>query len=336
MVRSGLWIRGPVVDGFLALSWVPFALAAHAVEGDVTTLRTVVAAVMFLSFAHQPLTMPLVYGSPWRLQSHRRIFLWAPLVSLAVVTVFSHISLGLLVVVGALWNAEHTLMQRYGITRIYGRRAGDERGKIERWMLVGWLLIPVLVVIARGQVLAMVDTLRVKMDATSATTLDRPSREARMTLVPVVAVTLVLTVRWLRAEFAGHTHANPAKRLYVASTAAMFIFGLFDPLAALVGFVGSHSVEYFAIVNQSVATEARHPGPLGRVIRLRYGVSVFWTLCAVSIVGLFVLVYHVATPDQVIESVLVLGSLHFFYDSFIWKLRKPEVAASLGSIRTLA
>ena len=29
-------------------------------------------------------------------------------------------------------------------------------------------------------------------------------------------------------------------------------------------------------------------------------------------------------------AVLFLGALHIFYDGFVWKLRRPAVAASLG------
>ena len=39
-----------------------------------------------------------------------------------------------------LWNAEHTLMQRYGVMRIYGRKAGDDHGRIEKPMLIVWLV----------------------------------------------------------------------------------------------------------------------------------------------------------------------------------------------------
>ena len=41
-----------------------------------------------------------------------------------------------------LWNAEHTLMQRYGVMRIYGRKAGDDHGRLEKPMLIVWLVTP--------------------------------------------------------------------------------------------------------------------------------------------------------------------------------------------------
>ena len=51
---------------------------------------------------------------------------------MAVVLALLHFNLVLLAVIGGLWNAEHTLMQRYGLTRIYGRKGGDDHGRLER------------------------------------------------------------------------------------------------------------------------------------------------------------------------------------------------------------
>lgn len=332
-----MWIRGPITDGALALAWVPFAVAAHGVEGTPGMLRTLVAGVMFLSFTHQPLTLPLVYASPWRRRSHPGIFRWAPLVAVATVVLFSQLSLLLVAVVGALWNAEHTLMQRYGITRIYGRQTGDTQGGTERWMFVGWLVVPLLVVAARGQLMTIVDRLDISnVDSTAVKILAQLPTVSRYLLVPVVTATAWLTVRWLRREFGAGRAGNPGKHLYVASTAALFTVALFDPIAAVVGFVGSHSLEYFFVVDRSVTSEARHPGALGNVIRLPQGRALFWGCYAGGVTGLFLLLYRLAAPRLLIVSVLVIGALHFFYDSFIWKLRKPQVAASLTTMPALA
>jgi len=331
-VRSGVWIRGPIADGALAMSWIPFAVAAHSVEGHPDVLRTLVAGVMFLSFTHQPLTLPLVYASPWRRRSRPGIFLWAPLVAVAGVALFSQLSLVLVAVVGALWNAEHTLMQRYGITRIYGRQGGDSHGGTERWMLVGWLVVPLLVIAARGQLAPIVDRLDISnVDSTAVKILAQLPTEARYLLVPIAVATAFLTVQWLRTEFRTERTCNPGKHLYVASTAALFLAALFDPIAAVVGFVGSHSLEYFFIVDRSVSSEARHPGPLGSLVRLPHGRTIFWGFYAFVVTGLFLLLYRLASPRLLIVTVLAIGALHFFYDSFIWKLRKPEVAASLAT-----
>ena len=47
------------------------------------------------------------------------------LVVAALITIGINVSLGLVAVIAGLWNAEHTLMQRYGVQRIYGRKLYD-------------------------------------------------------------------------------------------------------------------------------------------------------------------------------------------------------------------
>jgi hypothetical protein len=325
-----IWIHGPARDAALALLWVPFALVAHTVEGDPRALRLLVASVMFLSFAHQPLTIPFVYASPWRLDTHRRLFLWSPIAALAIVAVFSRADMILVVVIGALWNAEHTLMQRYGLTRVYGRRAGDDQGRVERLMLIAWFLIPLLAVTARAEL----DRIASKfgsgtVSAKAATLFGHLSVEAQWLLPVAACAAAYLTARWLRHE---RTY-NPGKWMYLASTAALFAVAVVDPLAGLVGFVGSHAIEYFVVVNRSVVSEATHPGALGRVSRFPKGPALFLATYLAAAVGLFVLLYDLAPTRVLLVGVLTIGALHFFYDSFIWKLRKPAVAASIAGVR---
>jgi hypothetical protein len=330
------WISGPVPDAALALSWVPFAFAAHLVEGGNGSLGALFAAVMFVSFVHQPLTFPLVYGSPWRLATHKRLFLWFPLLALAAIGISTHVSLTLVAVVGGIWNAEHILMQRYGITRMYGRKAHDDQGPVERWMLVTWFLVPLLWTAARGQLHHVLDRLSSKsVDATAAGVLARMTTEAAVVLVIVVVAAVYLTTRWFIHERRTAPAWNFGKWLYLVSTAGLFGLAVIDPIAAVVGFLASHSIEYFALVNRSVAAERRHPGPLGRIVSQRHGRLVFFVVYGLAVTGVFVVLYRVAPTSVLLVSVLTIGAVHFFYDAFIWKLRRPEVAASLA-IATVA
>jgi hypothetical protein len=325
------WIRSPAADAALALIWMPFALAAHLVETGDQSLRALFAGVMFISFIHQPLTFPLVYGSPWRLATHKRMFLWFPPIAVVVITVATHLSMTLVAVAGGLWNAEHILMQRYGITRLYGRKAGDDQGPVERWMLVTWFLVPLLFVTARGQLQHVLDRLSSgSVDAAGAAVLAKLTGEATVGLGLAAVAAVYLTWRWLRQERRSTTGRNTGKRLYLASTAAMFALAAFDPIAAVVGFVASHSIEYFVLVDRSVSAEARHPGPLGRLIRLRGGRPLFFASYMAVATATFVTLYRLAPTSFLLVAVLAIGAVHFFYDAFIWKLRKPEVAASLS------
>ncbi|MGC8512670.1 MAG: hypothetical protein ACP5P1_06490 [Acidimicrobiales bacterium] len=331
-MEANKWIGRPAGDIALSLSWVPLALAGHFSEGNHRVLGLLVACVMFLSFAHQPLTLPFVYASPWRLSSHRRLFVLSPAVAIVVVSVFATVSPVVVAVVGGMWNAEHTLMQRYGIMRIYGRRLGDSQAKTEKAMVMVWFAVPLLLLIARNDVTSTVNNFGVVTVAGSAVKiLAGMSTEATVALPFVALAACYLAARWLVGEVRSGRH-NPGKWLYVASTATLFAVALVDPIAGLVGFVGSHSIEYLVIVNRSIAGEARHPGRLGNVARIPGGRTWFF-VAYFTLIGIsFALLYYVAPSSLLLVVVLSVGALHFFYDSFIWKLRKPEVSASLAGV----
>src|SRR5687767_9076468 len=112
-----------LVDVALALCWVPFAAAGWLFRNDPNSTAWLVSATLLISFAHQPLTLALVYGDKRNFDLRRRIFTWSPVVFAGAVLATEHINLTALAVVAGLWNAEHTLMQRYGIMRIHGRKA---------------------------------------------------------------------------------------------------------------------------------------------------------------------------------------------------------------------
>jgi hypothetical protein len=197
-------------------------------------------------------------------------------------------------------------------------------------MLLGWLAVPVLWVAARGQLKHVVQQFGSgTVTSSAARFLVDMSSEARIVL-PVVALgAAYLTARWLRAQRRLPSGPNPKKWLYLASTAGLFVVAMADPIAGVIAFVASHSVEYFVIVRRSIVGEARHEGALGRVARAPHGPLWFFAAYAGAASCLFVTLYWFAPARILVVTVLTIGAVHFFYDSFIWKLRKPAVAASL-------
>ena len=133
-------MHGPAADIALGWCWLPIALLVHAAEPHLTTVHTIVGLIFLVSFAHQPLTLGLVYGDPAQRDAHRRLYRWAPGVAFALIVIGLNVSLSTVALMAGLWNAEHTLMQRYGVMRIYGRKAGDDHGRIEKPMLIVWLI----------------------------------------------------------------------------------------------------------------------------------------------------------------------------------------------------
>jgi hypothetical protein len=332
-MRRAQWIHGPRVDLAVAFAWLPLAVLARAVSSNPTSLRTLIGLIFLLSFAHQPVTLALVYGDRAQLEARRRMYIAAPLVLFAAVVAGLYMSLTAVAVIAGLWNAEHTLMQRYGLTRIYGRKAGDDNGPLEKRMIVSWLALALVFVAAFVDLEALVA--RIGMGGTNARGVHllaefRPL--ARWLLVPVVVAVVTIGAQWLRAERALGTRANPAKHVYLAATAALIVVVLVDPIAGFAGYVGSHALEYFVIVHRSLRTRAAHGDrsavATATATTARRGLA--YVAYAVAIVVLVGVAWDAFDGRAYRFLILFLGGLHILYDGVIWKLRRPALAASLG------
>src|SRR4051812_32718470 len=244
MLGGARWIRSARADAVLALCWMPFAAFAYALRENSTAVVAVLSVAFLISFVHQPLTLPLVYGDPGEVARHRAIYRWSPLVFLVAILVGLQVSLAAVAIVAGLWNAEHTLMQRFGITRIYGRKKGQSEGGLERWMLVSWLVLALVWVAADASTEGRIEGLKLgQVNADGLHILADLRPIATLLLVPVVLVAVGLVATWLRAEArrVADGTANPAKHLYVASTAALFVWILVDPISGFIAYIGSHS-----------------------------------------------------------------------------------------------
>jgi hypothetical protein len=120
----------------------------------------------------------------------------------------------------------------------------------------------------------------------------------------------------------------------VASTAALFVVILVDPLAGFVAYVGSHAVEYFVIVHHTLDRRYRAApdggGALGQVVRAPSGRAGFFVAYAFGVVLLVALLRWHDSRSLTSVVFLTLGGLHVFFDGFIWKLRRPAVASSFA------
>jgi hypothetical protein len=322
------WVHGPALDLAMATSWVPFAALGWLWAGDGARLTGLFAITLLISFAHQPLTVALVYGDRRNFDLRRRIFTWSPLVLAVAVLATRHVSPATLAVVAGLWNAEHTLMQRYGITRIYGRKVGQQEGALEKVLLGSWLVLALVWVAADARTPARAE--RTGIGGTNGRGLEilTALRPGARTVLPLVAVAaVVLTVWWVRTEIQRGARANLAKHVYVGSTAALFLVILVHPIAGLLGYVGSHAVEYFVIVHQSLGpryadADADGGAPLGHAVR-RVGRLGFFALYLGAVVALVVALDRYGDATAYVLVVFTLGGLHIFYDGFIWKRPAP-------------
>jgi hypothetical protein len=333
------WIYGRRLDLVIALCWIPVFAAVALLEarrGPAAdhTVAVLFSGVFLFSLLHQPLTLALVYGDKDKFQERRALFTWSPLVFVPLVAVAVLFDLWIIVPVAAIWNTVHTLQQRYGLCRIYGRKAGYGSARLDRTLLYSWLVAALVIVGSAPTTLRLMA--RVMLDDTNrgaveALTSIRPY--ALWLLVPAVAVALGTLAAVLRQERAHVHEANRAKWIYQASTLTLLASIAIDPLAGLIAYVCAHSIEYFVVVYQTL--RSRYGGKpattlLGRVARSARARALF----LVGFIGAFlVLVLRLPSlvpwPEYII-ALYSVGILHFWYDSFIWKLRKPAVAATFG------
>ena len=333
--RTGsAWVHGPLADTLLGWCWLPVALLMHTVESSITRTQGLMAIIFLISFAHQPLTLGLVYGDREQFRAHRRFYMWTPFAAVVLIAIGLNVSLTLVALTAGLWNAEHTLMQRYGVLRIYGRKAGDDHGRLEKPMLITWLVTALLFLGAYVDLPRLARKLGV--DGTNRRSLDMLQSASRVATVLFwigAAASLVLAVRWVRAErLRPVSTARRAKWIYAAGTLGLVVAVMVDPLAGVAGYVAAHAIEYFGIVHSSLHRRAatgdesmiaRASGTRSRRVGLY--VAYFGSVATLMFVTL-----SVSGGQPYAYAILFFGALHILYDGFVWKLRRPSVAASLG------
>ena len=329
-VATNLWVHGPVQDTLLGWCFLPVAVVMYFAEPNLTFVQMLMAAIFVVSFAHQPLTLGLVYGDPLQRAAHRQLYLWAPIVAVVAITAGLMISLTLVAAVAMMWNAEHTLMQRYGVMRIYGRKVGDDHGRMEKPMLIVWLLAALAYIVGYVDLQQLV--LKLGVDETNARgihLLDSFRPHTRVLFWMLVAGGVWLTLRWVRAERALGAAASRPKHVYAAGTLGLVVVVMVDPIAGVGGYVAAHAIEYFAVVHRSLRTRS-DGAPVARLTRT--ATRRVWVYVAYfATVAAFVwLTFGVADGRVYGFAILFFGALHILYDGLVWKLRRPGVAASLG------
>ncbi len=327
------WLVSPSWDIMMALAWIPFVVLALAWSGDTSRIEWLVAATLIFSVSHQPLTMPLVYADGHVYHSRHLIFAVTPFVFLAAVVIGIQLDPVIIAAIAGVWNAGHTLQQRYGISRIYGRKVGQTKGRIEHNLL--WAMLLLAVVWAAADSSTPDRIAEAGLGGRNQKGLDlltNAAPAARLLLPLVILGVAALAVMWIREELESE-NVNPAKWIYMASSVVLFSLIIVSPIAGFVGYVGAHAAEYYLIVYKHLGD--RYPdevtdggAPLGRAVRSKMGPLGLMVTYTVIVFTVVFLLRSYASWQAYAMVFLTLGALHLFYDGLIWKLRRPEVARS--------
>lgn len=331
----------PWTDLVIALGWVPLFLLAHqAVNGrwlfGGVDLARIVDLTLLVSFMHQPLTLGLVYGDRRQLAQRTRLFIWAPVVTLAAALIAVRDHLWIVVPIAAVWNTVHTLQQRYGLCRIYSRKAGYGSARLDRAALYVAMGIALTLVAANPATERLLNRVQIGANNASAVRiLARIQPYALAILIPLVIAGAAIAVALVRQERDAPA-PNPGKWIYQLSSLALIFSIAVDPAAGFVAYVAAHAVEYVIVVYRNA--RSRTTGPEGeRTVLGRMSTTRFGRLVYVGVImGLAAVAHdHLSTNGYLIV-LYTVGALHFTYDGVIWKLRRPAVADSFAIGATAA
>ncbi|MFO0758898.1 MAG: hypothetical protein U0359_20565 [Byssovorax sp.] len=356
------WLRGPAFDIILvALPWVLFyvwitwslglgragvGLAALSPAAERKALGLAMIAALAATYVHRHYTFFVVYGDPGTFSQMARRFIVAPIVIFGAVAAAKLTSTddrpaalspwGILLVLTGAWNIWHTIQQRYGILRIYG---GKARGGLEtpaaarRDRALFWAMAAVTTGVVAGwrrQLFAGHGNAQRTREIVEPIATSMPGRA--LTALLVIGG-LCAIAWWAQAEArASIAPSSRAARLWFAgSTVALFaVFIAHGPIVGYLCFGVAHALEYLAFVHHfgHAKLGARPSGSVAAVLLGRP------LLSAPLLIGALLAAYFALKDAASTDAYLVYYTgttlLHFLYDGWIWKVRKPAVGAPLG------
>lgn len=357
------WLRGPAWDlCLISFCWVPFAvwfvfglgLRGARLDAEALGLATLVA--LAITYVHRHLTFVLVYGDPQTFATRKRAFAWVPLFVFAGCGLVLHVQgdarirvpglafsmrpwFLILIVTGA-WNMWHTLMQRHGLARIYAKKchpltASAQHAKRDRtllWSLALWTAIAT-----------------VKVQGPSFASL-RNARRMYATLSPIVegawgwilwgassAWLLWVVWRWARTEraaFRDGANLWPRACFWASNLALFGCFVAFGPVVGYLAFGTAHALEYIAFFHHFGAAKfRRQPDNRSVAARLLRQPKLTVLPMALALLAAFWFLREHRRAEIYVAYYTATSLLHFLFDGWIWKVRRPEVAKPLGADR---
>ena len=300
----------------------------YTVEGPGGKLHAIAwVALLSAAFTHAHLVIVVfrthLNREVFRRHPHR--FTTVPLVLLTL-CIASRWVFVLVSVLTVWWDVYHSSLQTFGLGRLYDRRAGNDVNLGRRIDYVFNLTIytgPVLAGVNLAQHLASLK----KFDAVGAVSLSELAdvvlqRSEGLRAVVVVgglASLAAFVLYYLNLARSGYLIPAPKLALYVVTgcvSIACWGFGSFGEAFLIMNFF--HALQYFAIVWWS------EKGNLAALFRGSRTAALGVLLVSGAVYGL----WRAHRPDDIVPF-LALGNvvslMHFWYDGFVWSVRKGHV-----------
>jgi hypothetical protein len=321
--RAWPWVTSPAADLLNAFAWLPVVGVLAVLHDD--ALRDAAAVILLLSLVHQALTPLLLVSDASTSRRHPFIYAaGAPAVLLGSWLLVTYAGLGWVAVVAAGWNVVHTLRQRYGILRQYGRGVGQDRRPIEQGLVFGpFLLAAGLVVWLPGRL----DHVRATMPEGRINSLIVSGlSDARVVAPGVVAGGLALTILAVRDRLRtsiGRPVSYP-KRVYLAAYWLALAVAVVDPVRGLLALVAAHSFEYVFALDATLGRRFAAPGSTAHSLIVKLGGRRRLLVAAAVGCAFTILALRAGLPEGAyLLAYMTIGGSHFLFDGFMWRTNAP-------------
>jgi hypothetical protein len=233
------------------------------------------------------------------------------------------------------WDIYHSSMQVFGFSRIYDSKLGNPSDKgrmLDVWMahfiyiapiFVGLSLRPILEAATREFRPLGYGVFYRKVDAVIAL---QPVFTSIILFASTLFVAYYIHTFWRLHKDEGYRY-SPQKAAMLVSTAvtSVYAWGFLHPAGAFFAMNFFHALQYFAMVWWSER----------KTMTKTMGLSRFAYGHVVALVVFLVVIFGVGTWHQVFAThggglvalsiATVITLMHFWYDGFIWSVRKHEV-----------
>ena len=359
------WIRGPLWDtALLSFPWVPlylwFVIGLRLGDGGgevvlldqrFPALTLAILVVLGITFVHRHYTFVLVYGDAGTFAARARAYVLVPVALFALLAVIRASSVDVLdrggmhvgfwelaLASSGTWNVWHTVQQRYGILRVYAGKAGhglEGASHARRDQRLVWSLVLAVA-------LALLEFRRHAFLGHDV------ARRTLIALLPIIDTTafdllagvlalgvIVMVASWVRAELAMTLPLRervPRLTFLASSLALLSVFVLHGPIVGYLTFGAAHALEYIAFVHHFGERKFDAlPEVQSVAARLLRRPALAAPLLGGVLLAAYVLLQPIADSDAFLVYYVGSSMLHFLYDGWIWKVRKPEVALPLGA-----
>ncbi len=328
---------------FLALPLVAVVFALTS--GKYFPGAVLAAIALWITIPHHFVTWMRVYGSPGEFARFKDRFIWGPIVLIGFTYLLLNYAPLSLVLIVTLWDHQHSLMQQYGFARVYDFKAKTGAPSTAKFdLFFSWIFFLNMLIVS-----PLFSTLWIRIfhewhllvDATHVQLIQNIS----WIVTGMYGTIWLLHIIWtLRNGYA----INPLKYAFLGVSYFLWYFTSFSTEYLLVYAVAHrimHGVQYIVMVyfyNRHKIERGVNDSPFINFVSRPGNIKAFLLMCVA-----YALVFHALTEGHVRDfgfgfigfnanfdlfSYSLLSSfalIHYYYDAFIWKVRKKEVQEGL-------